>query len=196
MRLGKLAIAFVLCALCHRFAVAQGDLPILPLGRGDVIDVAVEGEDDLTKRVTISSQGDISLPMLKDHVHVEGLLPEAVEKVIAEAYKHAQLLVDPTVRVTPAEYHSYLVKVTGAVDRPYEFQAIERTTLLSALAHAGGPATTATGDIEVIRTDRETGKETKQIIPIRSLLEDADPKYNIVLKGGEEVHLPGMAVAK
>ena len=178
-----------MCLLCVRCSAFQSDLPILPLGRGDVIDVAVEGEDDLTKRVSISSQGDISLPMLKDHLHVEGLLPEAMEKVIAEAYKHAQLLIDPTVRVAPAEYHSYLVKITGSVDHPYEFQAIERTTLLSALARAGGPTTAAAGDIEIIRTDRETGKETKQIIPIRSLLEDADPKYNIVLKGGEEVHV-------
>jgi len=181
----------VLIAVLCAFALARAqDLPVLPLGRGDVINVEVEGETDLTKRVTISSKGEISLPMLKDRLQVSGMLPEAIEKVIADAYKHAQLLVDPTVRVTPAEYHSYLVRVTGAVTHPYEFQAIERFTLVRVLATAGGPAPNSNGQIELIRRDPATGKETKDSISIKALLEDDDPKYNIVLKGGEEVRLP------
>jgi protein involved in polysaccharide export with SLBB domain len=194
MRLLTLAIAFVLCVRCDGW---QSILPVLPLGRGDIIDVVVEGEDDLTTHATISSQGDISLPLLKEHLHVEGLLPDAIEKVVADAYKHEQLLIDPRVKVSPAEYHSYLVRVTGAVDHPYDFQATEQYTLLSVLARAGGPTKDSTGDIEVIRKDRDTGKETKQVISIRALLEDNDPKYNIVMRGGEEIHLPAIVqVAK
>jgi len=131
--------------------------------------------------------------MLKEHLQVEGLLPEAIEKIISDAYKHAQLLIDPTVRVTPAEYHSYLVKVTGAVTRPYEFQATERITLVDLIAKGGGPAANSNGRIEVIRRDRETGKETRQVILIKSLLEDDDPKDNIALHGGEEVRFPAIA---
>ena len=112
------------------------------------------------------------------------------DEVIAGAYKHEHLLIDPIVRVTPAEYHSYLVRVTGAVTRPYEFQAVERLTLVQVLATAGGPAPNSNGQIEVIRRDPATGMETKDVIPIKALLEEDDPKYNIVLKGGEEVHLP------
>jgi polysaccharide export outer membrane protein len=177
------------------FHVGAQDLPVLPLGSGDVVKVEVEGEDDLTKRVTIDSKGEIQLPMLKDRIPVAGMLPEAVEKAIAEAYKRAQLLIDPIVHVTPAEYHSYLVKVTGAVTNPYEFQAIERYTLLRALATAGGPAPNSNGEIEIIRRDDETGKETKEVISIKALLEGDDPKYNIVLKGGEEIHLPATTPA-
>jgi len=181
------------CLLSALFSVSAQDLPILPLGRGDVINVEVEGESDLTKRVTISSKGEISLPMLEDHLQVQGLLPEVIEKVISDAYKHAQLLIDPTVHVTPAEYHSYLVRVTGAVARPYEFQATERITLLDVIAKGGGPSAGSNGKIEVIRVNRETGKETKQVIPIKSLLEDDDPKDNIALHGGEEVRFPAIA---
>lgn len=179
--------------LCALFWVKAQDLPVLPLGRGDVINVEVEGEADLTKRVTISSKGEISLPMLQDRLQVNGLLPGAIEKIVADAYKHARLLIDPTVHVTPAEYHSYLVRVTGAVTHPYEFQAIERYTLLRALATAGGPAPNSDGRIELIRRDPDTGAETKEAISIKALLEDDDPKYHIVLKGGEEVHLPAVA---
>jgi protein involved in polysaccharide export with SLBB domain len=190
MRRSGFRLAILLGVLIRTYAQ---DLPVLPLGRGDVVNVEVEGEADLTKRVTISRAGDITLPMLKDRLPVGGLLPDAMEKVIADAYKRAQLLIDPTVRVTPAEYHSYLVKVTGAVNRPYEFQAIERHTLLNVLATAGGPAPNSNGRIEIILRDVETGRETKQIIAIKDLLESDDPKYNIVPKGGEEIHLPPVA---
>lgn len=169
------------------------DLPILPLGRGDVINVTVEDEPDLSKRFKISDKGEIAMPLLKEALHVEGLLPADIEKLIADAYKRGRLLIDPIVSVSPAEYHSYLVKVTGAVNRPYEFQALERTTLLNVLATAGGPTPQSNGRIELIRRDRATGAETKQTIEIRALLEDTEGKYDIVLKGGEEVRLPAVA---
>jgi polysaccharide export outer membrane protein len=171
------------------------DLPILPLGRGDVITVTIEDEPDLTERVTISDIGEISLPLLKESLRVDGALPADIASLIASAYKRERLLIDPMVRVAPVEYHSYLVKVTGAVTHPYEFQAVEHPTLLSVLATAGGPTARSNGNIELIRRDTETGKQTKQVIPIRALLEDNDPKYNIRLAGGEEVHLPAVAAS-
>jgi protein involved in polysaccharide export with SLBB domain len=100
------------------------------------------------------------------------------------------LLIDPIVRVTPAEYHSYLVRVTGAVVTPYEFQATEPITLAIALSKAGGPAPNSNGQVQIIRRDRDTGKETTQLVDIRTLLDEADPKDNVTLKGGEEIHLP------
>jgi polysaccharide export outer membrane protein len=182
------ALAAGLLLLAWQQAVPS-DLPILPLGRGDVINVTVEDEPDLSKRLKISDKGEITMPLLKEPLRVEGLLPAETENLIVEAYKHQRLLINPLVNVTPAEYHSYLVRVTGEVTRPYEFQAIERTTLLSVLATAGGPTPESNGDIEVIRRDA-AGKETRQVIAIRTLLEDSDPRYNMVMKGGEEVHLP------
>jgi protein involved in polysaccharide export with SLBB domain len=190
MRRGGIGLAILVGLLLRAYAQ---DLPVLPLGRGDVIDVEVEGEADLTKRVTISAGGEIVLPMLKDRLHVSGMKPEAVEKVIADAYKRAQLLIDPVVRVNAAEYHSYLVKITGAVNKPYDFQAIDRHTLLEVLATAGGPTSGSNGKIEITHRDHETGVETKETIETKALLEDNDPKQNIVLKGGDEVYLPAVA---
>jgi polysaccharide export outer membrane protein len=186
------SVASVIFALWLCPGARAQDLPVLPLGRGDVISVEVEGETDLTKKITISSKGEIALPMLRNRLQVNGQLPDAIEKIIAAAYKREQLLIDPVVHVAPAEYHSYLVRVTGAVTRPYEFQAIERYTLLSVLATAGGPAPNSNGKVEVIRTDPASGEQTKQVIEIRALIEDNDPKNNIVLKGGEEIHLPAV----
>ena len=193
MRRSGIGLAILVGAVLH----ASGqDLPALPLGRGDVIDVEVEGEADLTRRVTLSGAGEIILPMLKERVHVGGMKPEAAERVIVDAYKSAQLLIDPVVRVTPAEYHSYLVKITGAISKPYEFQALERHTLLEVMATAGGPLPESNGRIEITHHDHETGAETKEIVEIKALLEDDDPKHNIVLKGGDEVNLPAAGPAK
>jgi len=170
--------------LCFAQQPVASELPILPLGRGDVIGVAVGDEADLSKKLKISETGEISMPLLKEPLRVDGLLPAEIEALIAEAYKREKLLIDPLVTVTPLEYHSYLVKVTGAVVHPFEFQALERVSLLDVLAKAGGPTMKSNGTIEVIR------RESKQTIAIRELLEGRDPSLNVALEAGDEVRLP------
>jgi polysaccharide export outer membrane protein len=160
------------------------DLPLLPLGPGDVIQVTVEEEPDLTKRLTVSPKGEIELPLLKAPLRVDHMPIADIETLITEAYQNQRLLLHPFVHVTPLEYHSYLVKVTGAIVRPMEFQALEPVSLLSVIAKAGGPTTKSSGEIEVIT------KDSKQVILTRNLIDDPDPKYNPMLRGGEEIHLP------
>jgi protein involved in polysaccharide export with SLBB domain len=176
--------------LCLAQQPMASELPILPLGRGDVINVTVGDEADLSRRLKISDKGEIAMPLLKDPLRVDGLLPADIEALIAEAYRREKLLIDPLVTVRPAEYHSYLVRITGEAAHPYEFQALERVSLLDVLAKAGGPTMKSNGTIEVIRRDRETAAESKQTIAIRTLLEGTDPSLNVALKGGDEVRLP------
>jgi polysaccharide export outer membrane protein len=180
-------LAGFLAAASAQQTLPPSDLPFLPLGPGDVIQVTVEGENDLTRRLTVSPKGEIEMPLLKAPLKVDRIKIADVETLITEAYKDQRLLIQPLVHVAPLEYHSYLVKVTGAVVRPYEFQALEPVSLLSVIAKAGGPATTSNGQIEII------SKDGKQSIAMRNLIDDPDPKYNPMLRGGEEVHLPEAA---
>jgi polysaccharide export outer membrane protein len=188
LRLAILTVFGIVLECAAQQIPPPADLPLLPLGKGDVIQVTIEGEPDLTKRLTVSAKGEIEMPLLKAPLQVERMAPADVETLIADAYKNQRLLLNPFVHVAPVEYHSYLVKVTGAVVHPLEFQALEPVSLLTVLARAGGPTTHAKGDIEIIAPD-----QPKQTISIRKLIDDPDPKYNPMLKGGEEVHVPPAA---
>jgi polysaccharide export outer membrane protein len=83
-----------------------------------------------------------------------------------------------------AEYHSRPISVAGAVRTPVTFQAVGPTTLLQAIAKAGGLEKTAGPEILVT-----SGADTFKI-PVKGLIEAADPRWNLALKGGEEIRVP------
>jgi polysaccharide export outer membrane protein len=135
----------------------------------------------------------VRLPMLKRRVRADGLLPAELEAALAEALEAEQLLVEPVVTVTIAEYHSRPISVAGAVRNPVTFQATGPMTLLDALTRAGGLSQDAGQEILVSRTQRgEDGKTSTlvQRIPVRGLIEAVDPELNLKLAGGEEIRVP------
>jgi polysaccharide export outer membrane protein len=169
------------------------NLPAQPLGANDLISVSVYDAPELTRTVRVSSDGFIRLPMLKQRIKVQDLLPAELEAAIAQALRGEQILVDPIVTVTVAEYISRPISVAGAVKQPLTFQAGAPVTLLEAITRAGGLAPEAGPVILVSRTQAGPDGISKAMverIPVKGLIDGADPFLNIVLKGGEEVRVP------
>ena len=98
---------------------------------------------------------------------------------------------DPIVTVTIVEYQSWPVNVGGAVKNPLVFQATQPIPLLDAIARAGGMREDAGSDIIVSQQfcGRKATRVT-QTIPVRKLIDNADPSLNVLLHGGEEVLVP------
>jgi len=103
-----------------------------------------------------------------------------------------QILVNPVVSAAVVEYRSVPVSVMGAVKRPITFQAVGPVTLLDALTRAEGLSADAGAEILVTRTrDTPDGRPgLVQRVPVRGLIDDADPSLNIRLRGGEEIRVP------
>src|SRR5205085_4045338 len=102
----------------------------------------------------------------------QGLLPAEVEVAIADALKSAQILVDPVVTVTAAEYTSRPISVVGAVRLPTTFQASGPVSLLEAIARAGGLAPESGLEILISqgRQSASGGAEALiQRIPVKAL---------------------------
>ena len=170
-----------------------GNLPAQPVGPNDLLSVSVYDSPELSRTVRIGADGYVRLPMLKQRIKANGLLPADLETAIAGALKDEQLLIDPFVTVTIAEYHSRPIAVNGAVKMPLVFQADGPITLLEALARAQGLSEIAGS--EVLVSQPQMGPDDKPItltrrIPVKSLINDADPAYNVKLTGGEEVRVP------
>jgi polysaccharide biosynthesis/export protein len=95
--------------------------------------------------------------------------------------------------VTIAEYHSRPINVAGAVRNPVTFQAAGPVTLLDALTRAGGLSPEAGPEILVSRMQKgEDGQAATlvQRIPVKALIDSADPDMNLKLTGGEEIRVP------
>jgi polysaccharide biosynthesis/export protein len=166
------------------------NLPAQAIGPADLLAISVYGAPELTRTVRVSPEGFVRLPMLRKSIDARGLMPAEVEVRLAAALAQEDILVDPAVTVTIAEYHSRPISVMGAVKFPLTFQALGKTTLLEALTHAQGLSEDAGPEILLTRTTGGGGATRVERIPVSKLIDAADPAWNVTLEGGEEVRVP------
>lgn len=194
---GIVCLLFVVGGLCAQttnpMTDAGANLPAQKIGPNDLLAISVYDAPELTRTVRVGADGMIRLPMLKQRIGVEGLMPGEIEAAVAGALKAEQLLVDPFVTVTVAEYHSRPISVMGAVKKPVTFQAIGPVTLLEALARAEGLTPDAGPEVLVSRA--QPGPDgypaaLVQRIAVKTLIDAADPEVNVQLRGGEEIRVP------
>lgn len=169
------------------------NLPAQRIGPNDLLAVSVYDAPELTRTVRVGADGAVRIPMLRERIAVEDMMPGEVETAIAEALKREQLIVDPFVTVTVAEYHSRPISVMGSVKKPTTFQAVGPMTLLEALARAEGLTLEAGPEVLVSRS--QPGPQGAPIhlvkrIPVKALIDAADPEMNLKLVGGEEIRVP------
>jgi polysaccharide export outer membrane protein len=172
---------------------STANLPAQKIGPNDLIAVSVYDSPEQTRTLRVGADGMIRMPMLKQKVKVEGLMPSEIETAVAGALKDEDLIIDASVTVTIAEYHSRPINIMGAVKRPVTFQAVGPLTLLEALSRAEGLTQDAGPEIFVTRM--QPGPDgvpvsVVQRIETRSLMDAADSDANVKLAGGEEIRVP------
>src|SRR5205085_3966835 len=84
------------------------------VGSGDELDIEVWKEPDLSKKVTVSPDGNIELPIIGTISAADKPL-QTVADAIATGLSSA--IVAPSVRVTLLESHSARVQVMGEVNK-------------------------------------------------------------------------------
>jgi len=121
---------------------------------GDMIEVHIYGEDDLTSKVKLSERGSVILPLLPSIDLADQTIAQARDR-IRDAYKQ-DYLINPVVTLSIIEYGLTKVSVLGQVRNPgiYRFPSNERLNLLQAIALAGGY--TRIGQPSKITIKRET----------------------------------------
>jgi polysaccharide biosynthesis/export protein len=193
-----IAIAAVACAQQPaRTTSTSANLPAQPLGANDMVEGLVYNAPEFSGKIRVAADGTFRIPMLKGQpLAAAGLLPSELESRIAAALKNAEMLVDPLVTVTVAEYHSRPITIGGAVKQPITFQADGPTSLLDAMSRAGGLREDAGPDILVSRARAGTNAATVAPavrISARGLYDGIDQALNITLAGGEEIRVPEAA---
>ncbi|MDD5634684.1 MAG: polysaccharide biosynthesis/export family protein [Candidatus Omnitrophica bacterium] len=153
------AVGVLLC--CPAFTQTIEDYRLQP---EDVLHITVYEQPDLDTKTRITSQGEISFPLL-GAMKVAGLTVQEVENKIMELLAK-DYLVDPKVQVFIEEYHVKQISVLGAVFKPgkYDMFKERNTTVLEAIAMAGGFNDVA--DFNNTRIIRNVNGQ-EEIIPIK-----------------------------
>ncbi len=104
------------------------------LGTGDKLHIAVFGEDNLSGDYTVSSDGNIALPLV-GNIHATGLtipqLQQAVTKSLADRYVQ-----NPRVTIDASSLRPFFI--LGEVNKPGQYSYVPDLTVLGAVATAQG----------------------------------------------------------
>jgi polysaccharide export outer membrane protein len=138
------------------------------LGPQDLIEVQVYGIEGLKREVRVNSRGAISLPLI-GQVTVGGLTSQEAEVLIAAKYEK-DYLQEPQVSLFIKEFTSQRITVEGAVNKPGVYPIRGQTTLLQAIAIAGGQGSLSDmNEVMLFRTERGEKKTQRfDVIKIRA----------------------------
>jgi len=121
------------------------------IGPSDLLEISVFQVPDLSRTVRVNSSGSLSLPLI-GQIQAGGLTSYQLEALIAKKLQQ-DYLQDPHVSVFIKEFVSQRVTVGGSVNKSGVFPISGRTTLLQAIAMAGGLGKFAVeSDIRIFRT--------------------------------------------
>ncbi|MBZ0280925.1 MAG: polysaccharide export protein [Anaerolineae bacterium] len=175
-----------LSVLCSPAAAQGGNYRIQA---EDVLKITVYEHDDLETRARVSSNGEISFPLL-EKVQVADRTVQEIEQKLTTALEK-DYLVSAQVQVFIEEYHAKQVTVLGAVEKPgrYEIHREKETTVLEAIAMAGGFTKVASQNgTRIIRTR----DDKEEAIPIRvtDITKKGKQEQNIIVQAGDIVYVP------
>jgi polysaccharide export outer membrane protein len=159
--------------------------PASTLGPGDVFEVKVYDEKDLSGIYRVSSSGTINFPLI-GKVAVDGLTSsdaaESIQGRLGEKYiKH------PQVSILIKEYNSKKISVFGQVNKPGTFKYEDRMTVIQAVSMAGGFTKMAAKDDTNV-TRLVSGAEVKYPVPVESIAQGQ--AKNFLLEPGDIIYVP------
>jgi polysaccharide biosynthesis/export protein len=156
------------------------------LGPGDKLRIEVYKDTQLSQSVQVRPDGKVTLPLIGD-LEANSKTPIELRDAITAALK--EYVTNPTVTVIVVEALASQVYVMGEVTHPGTMQLHGPTTILQALAMAGGFKEFAnTKDVKVLRPrEGNSGVETIRFNYKDVINGDAKPFY---LRSGDTVIVP------
>jgi len=163
--------------------IAPGGYEVQP---GDLLQVSVWKEQDLTQQVLVRPDGGFSFPLAGD-VSAIGKTVEQLRQELTS--RLAKFIPDLFVTVAVTEVRGNKVYVIGQVNRPGEFVVNPRVDVMQALSLAGGTTAFASpNDIFVLR--RENGQQRRMPFNFGDVVRGRGLEQNVVLRSGDVVVVP------
>ncbi|MGA7557494.1 MAG: polysaccharide biosynthesis/export family protein [Terriglobales bacterium] len=157
------------------------------IGDNDVLAISVWKEPDISRTVPVRSDGKISLPLIGE-LQASGQTPRQLEEEITESLQN--YISEPQVTVIVTESKSQRVNIMGMVAKPGAYVLTRPTTVLDAIATAGGFKDFAKK--KSIYVLRQAPDGTQQRIPFNynEVIKGKNPGQNIPLQAGDTLVVP------
>lgn len=173
-------------------AAGAADLPAAHdnsyvIGDDDLLGINVWKEPGFTESVPVRSDGRISLPLIGE-VPAAGRTPLELEQDITA--KLRAYLTDPEVTVMVLKMNSRKFNILGRVAKPGSYPLTSTTTVLDAIAEAGGFQEFARQkDIYILR-EMPNGGQKRIAFNYRKVIRGIHPEQNIRLEPHDTIIVP------
>ncbi len=156
------------------------------IGKGDVLNITVWREPDVSSQVKVRLDGRISMPLVDD-VMAAGMTPVELKDVLTGHM--AQFIEEPEVTVIVNNQVSKSYYVLGEVSQQGEFPIEKEITVLQALAKSQGLTDWASErNIFILRRNHDG--EQRININYRDIVRGDDPAQNVRIMPGDTLVVP------
>jgi polysaccharide biosynthesis/export protein len=162
-------------------APAKYDASQVRIAGGDLLEVNVYGLEDMSQKVRVDSDGNISLQLV-GQVHVGGLTTSEAETQLAKLSIQKGILKDPHFSVFIREDVIGGVSILGEVTKPGIYQLEGTRHLLEVISAAGGVTPKAGNTVNITRRDNPD-----QVIKVQLEQDGQDPQTNVAVYPGDTI---------
>jgi polysaccharide export outer membrane protein len=157
------------------------------IGENDVLAINVWKEPEVSRSVTVRSDGKISLALVGE-LQAGGQTPRQLEQEITKRLQ--SYISDPEVTVIVTESKSQKINILGMVARPGTYLLSGSTTILDAISMAGGFKDFAKKkSIYVLRANAD-GTQKRIPFNYKEVIKGTNPEQNVRLLSGDTVVIP------
>jgi polysaccharide export outer membrane protein len=157
------------------------------IGANDVLAINVWKEPDISRSVPVRSDGKISLPLVGE-LQAGGQTPQQLEQEITKRLQ--SYISEPEVTVIVTDSKSQKVNILGMVSRPGAFLLTSSTTVLDAIAMAGGFKDFAKQKSIYVLRQGPDGTQQRLSFNYKEVIKGKNPEQNIRLQAGDTVVVP------
>ena len=169
---------------------SQGNKPhdsVYVIGASDVLAINVWKEPDVSRSIPVRSDGKISLPLVGE-IQASGRTPLQLEQEITT--KLTKYISEPEVTVMVQESRSQKFNILGMVAKPGSYPLVTSTTVLDALALAGGFRDFAKKkQIYILRKD-VLGQSQRIPFNYNDVISGKNPQENVQLQADDTIVVP------
>jgi polysaccharide export outer membrane protein len=170
-------------------AATPADTANYRIGPGDVLNVFVWHNTDLSAQMPVRPDGRISLPLVGDIV-AAGMTPTDLAAQIQDKLK--AYVKDPLVTVIPTQFVGLFtrqVRVIGEAVQPRAIPYSASMTALDVMIAVGGLTKYADGNRAVL-VRASDGKQVSYQVHLDSLVRDGDVTQNVAMQPGDILIIP------
>jgi polysaccharide export outer membrane protein len=157
------------------------------IGNGDVLAISVWKQPDLSRSVPVRSDGKVSLPLIGEIV-AAGETPAKLEKELTSKFQ--PYLAEPEVTVIVEQINSEKFNILGRVAKPGSYLLVNPTTVLDAIALAGGCKEFAKEKQIYILRRHPDGTETRLPFNYQEVIKGKSTEQNVDLQPRDTIVVP------